>query len=118
MKTILVIDDDDGIRIMISTVMKKEGFGILEADNGAEGLDIAKERLPDLIISDVMMSGMNGFMLREMLKDDSETAKIPFILMTGMAMNAGAWKADSHVEYITKPFIMPDLIALIKRKLS
>ncbi|MFA6468206.1 MAG: response regulator [Bacteroidota bacterium] len=118
MKTILVVDDDDGIRTMISTVFKREGYGILETDNGADAVDIVNEQHPDLIICDVMMENMNGFMVREMLKDNPETAKIPMIMMTGMATSAGAWEADKEVEYLKKPFLIPDLRLLIEKRIG
>ena len=117
MKRILIIDDDENMRVMIKTVLKSSGYETLEADNGEDALEKIKEQLPDLIISDVMMANMNGFLLREAVKEDPKTARIPFILMTGLAMNAGAWKADPQVEYIEKPFIMPDLIAIMEKKL-
>ncbi|MFA6456625.1 MAG: response regulator [Bacteroidota bacterium] len=118
MKTLLVVDDDEGIRTMISTVFKREGYGILEADNGADAVDIANTQRPDLIICDVMMENMNGFMVREILKDNPDTAKIPMIMMTGMATSAGAWEADKQVEYLKKPFLIPDLRTLILKRVG
>ncbi|MFA5834029.1 MAG: response regulator [Bacteroidota bacterium] len=118
MKKILIVDDDDHMRILITTVFKASGFEMMEADNGGDALEMIKNNSPDLIISDVMMDNMNGFMLREELKSDPKLANIPFILMTGMAMTAGAWEADPTVGYIVKPFIMPDLLAIVEKKLS
>ncbi len=115
-KKILVIDDDDGMRTLITTVLKAKGCETFEADNGDDALVIAREHHPDMIISDVMMANMNGFMLRAELSDDPATADIPVILMTGMATGAGAWEADPSVDYLIKPFIMPDLLALIEKK--
>lgn len=118
MKKILIVDDEESMRMMMRTILKTKGYIILESDNGEDALEMIRQQSPDIIISDVMMDNMNGFLLREAVKEDPDTAKIPFILMTGLAANAGAWEADSHVDYITKPFIMPDLIQLIERRLN
>ena len=61
---------------------------------------------------------MNGFMLREFLLQDQLTARIPMILMTGLANNAGAWESDPFVEYIIKPFSIEQLISIVNRKLQ
>lgn len=118
MKTVLVIDDEDTLRMLLCREIKTAGYNVIESDNGEDALEMIKQQKPDLIISDVMMTNMNGFMLRQAITDDPEIANIPFIMMTGMAMNAGAWEADPDVDYIKKPFIIPDVIALINKRLK
>ena len=118
MKTILVVDDDDDIRKFMKIVLEKEGFSILEADDGSKALDLAKENLPDLIISDVMMENVNGFMLHELLRDEKTTAGIPMILVTGAAQRAGAWEADPSVRYLQKPVSIPDLLAAVRERMK
>jgi CheY-like chemotaxis protein len=118
MKKILIVDDDDDIRKFMKIVLEKESFEIFEANNGSTALDIARERLPDLIISDVMMENMNGFMLYELLRDEGRTAKIPMILVTGAAQQAGAWDSDPHVKYLQKPLSIPDFLSAVKEQLK
>jgi len=85
-KTILVVDDDEPVRKSISIALKlKGGFDTLEAEDGLIGLELAKQHHPDLIISDVIMENLNGFLMLETLKEFPETADIPIIMMTVQA---------------------------------
>ncbi|HEY6952762.1 MAG TPA: response regulator [Bacteroidota bacterium] len=115
MKKILVVDDEETFREMVIVMLKKEGYEILETDNGISAFELAKANVPDLIISDVMMYSGSGFILREFLKREPTTAAIPLILMSGHAQEAGAWGSDPDVEYLQKPFGQPDLMAAVKR---
>jgi DNA-binding NtrC family response regulator len=115
---ILVVDDEAIFREMVMTMLKLQGYETMEADNGMSAFELAKANVPDLIISDVMMYSGSGFMLREFLKKEALTAKIPLILMSGHAQNAGAWGSDSEVDYLQKPFSHEELIATVKRNLE
>lgn len=115
-KTVLVVDDDESVRKSVAfTLYLNRGFKILEAEDGLAGLDIAKKQKPDLIISDVFMDNLNGFMMLESLKADPETAQIPVIMMTSPAINAGAWKSGAAIEYLEKGFSLDDLLVVIDR---
>jgi len=118
MKTILVIDDEDDLRAMVVKALKEEGFEMIEADNGSSALTLAKNRRPDLIISDVIMDSGSGFMLEELLREDPETASIPLILMSGHAKHVGAWESDPEIGYLAKPFGLLELLAAVARKLG
>ena len=118
MAKILVVDDETSIRNMITAVLKSRGHQTIEADNGVTALDLIKTESPQLIISDVMMANMNGFMLREVLQQDQLTARIPMILMTGLASDAGAWESDPSVKYLSKPFKIAELMSLVNQKLE
>lgn len=118
MKKILVVDDEEEYRGAVVAILKGGGYTSLEADNGIDALEIALKEQPALIISDVMMSSANGFMLREFLKQDKRTAEIPLVLMTGKAQKAGAWDSDPDIDYLAKPFTAEDLLAVVDRNLS
>ncbi len=118
MAKILVVDDEASIHNMISMVLTSQGHTVLEADNGVTALDMIKTQFPQLIISDVMMSNMNGFMLREILQQDPLTARIPMIMMTGNSKTAGAWQSDPEIDYLAKPLTVPELTALVKQRLQ
>jgi CheY-like chemotaxis protein len=118
MAKILVVDDEPSIRNMITAVLRSKGHDPIEADNGITALDLIKTHSPRLIISDVMMANLNGFMLREILQQDQLTARIPMIMMTGLAKDAGAWESDPSVDYLSKPFKISDLMALVNAKLK
>lgn len=118
MAKILVVDDEASIRNMISAVLRSKGHEPIEADNGITALDMVKHHSPQLIISDVNMVNMNGFMLREILQQDLLTARIPMIMMTGIAKDAGAWQSDPSVQYLSKPFKIAELMALVNENLN
>lgn len=115
MKTILIVDDYKPILEFEKKVLIPEGFEILEAEDGSAALEIAKEKLPNLIISDVKMDNLNGFMLIEYLRDDPVTAKIPIILVTGVAQNAGMWDSDRNIGYLLKPVLPDQLLSAVKK---
>ena len=113
-KKILVVDDDEAVRKSISIALKlKGGFETLEAEDGLEGLELAKQEAPDLIISDVVMENLNGFLMLETLKEYPETANIPVIIMTNQAQSDKEWKTGAAVEYIAKGFTLEVLLSKV-----
>lgn len=116
MKKILVVDDEEMFRVMIVTALKRDGYETLEADNGLSAFEMANEHTPALIISDVMMYSGSGFILHEFLKKEPRTSHIPLILMSGQALDAGAWGSDPDVEYFEKPFSISELLSAVRRK--
>jgi len=113
-KKIMVVDDEDSFRKSIAIMLKiKGGFQVVEAEDGLMGLELARQHYPDLIISDVFMDNMNGFMMLENLMDDPQTAKIPVIMMTSAAQGAGAWNSCLAVHYLDKGFTLPQLLELV-----
>jgi CheY-like chemotaxis protein len=114
--TVLIIDDDPAARNITRRVLSREGYGVIEASDGAEGLRMAKEHRPDLITLDILMPGMDGWAVLAGLKADPALAAIPVILQTiledrnmGFALGAS--------EYLTKPIDRKRLAALVKRYL-
>ena len=118
MKKIIIVDDDADMRTGISSILKMNGFAVIEADNGMDALDMISAQKPDLIISDVTMPNMNGFMLREALKSNPETVNIPMIMISGYAKDAGAWGTDSGIDYLSKPFSFDELMAVVVQRLK
>ena len=111
MPLIVVMDDDAGTRVLVSQVLKKEGFQVMAAEDGAKGLELIREYKPDLIVSDVQMPHMDGFAVLEAVRSDAALATIPVILLTSLqdrnymrqGMNTGA------DDYLTKPFAPQEL---------
>ena len=118
MKKILIVDDEPTIRFAIMMVLGEKGFETLEADNGDSALELATTERPDVIISDVMMDNLNGFLLAELLQKEERTSSIPIILMTGAAQAAGAWDTDPDVQYLQKPFSADVLLNAVERATS
>lgn len=82
--TILIIDDSAENRLLLSSQLSMEGYEILQAEGGSDGIETAREKNPDLILLDVMMPEMNGFVACERLKEAPETSGIPIIMVTAL----------------------------------
>ena len=119
-KKILVIDDEEWLREMVQLALRQKGFDVVEAENGAVGIEIARKELPDLILCDVNMERVDGYLTLSALRNEPTTASIPFILMTGMANSAGMRHgmelgAD---DYLPKPFAIDALYAAVDARLK
>jgi len=120
MSKILVIDDESWLREMIRLALEQQGFEVVEAMDGAEGIAQAREQLPDLILCDVNMDKAGaGYATLAKLRENPSTAAIPFILMTGLADAAGMRHgmdlgAD---DYLPKPFKVDELYATVQARL-
>ncbi|MBI4833391.1 MAG: response regulator transcription factor [Planctomycetes bacterium] len=116
MKTILVIDDEKDLIKLIEHHLSKEGFLVIGAKDGIQGLEIIRKHKPDLILLDIMLPGMDGLEVCKRLKISAESSKIPVIMLT-----AKAQETDKVVglelgadDYITKPFSPRELVARVK----
>jgi ligand-binding sensor domain-containing protein/DNA-binding response OmpR family regulator/nitrogen-specific signal transduction histidine kinase len=108
--TILIVEDNTEVREFISSSLKQT-YHILEAENGQEGVNLAMERIPDIIVSDVMMPVMDGLELCRILKTDARTSHIPIILLTARSGNiheVNGLKTGAEA-YLTKPFSVNSL---------
>ena len=120
MEKILVVDDENDLIMMVQMRLETNGYEVISANDGEEGLEKAKSENPDLIILDVMMPKMDGYETCSLLKNDAQCNKIPIILFTGKAkdefMKIGQMAgADA---FITKPFESPVLLAKIEELLK
>jgi signal transduction histidine kinase len=120
MKRILVIDDEEWLREMVHLALAHKGFEVVEAENGAVGIEKARKELPDLILCEVNMEKVDGYLTLSALRSEPATAAIPFILMTGRADNAGMRHgmelgAD---DYLPKPFTIDALYAAVEARLK
>lgn len=111
--TILIIDDEPALRLGLAAKIKRQGYDVATACDGKDGLQKAREILPDLIVSDVMMPPPNGFELRKLMARDPQLASIPFIFLTartGIDDRVNGIR-DGADDYITKPFETEELLA-------
>src|SRR3954464_1396881 len=120
MNKILVIDDEEWLREMVHLALSQKGYEVVEAANGAIGLQVAVKELPDLILCDVNMEKMDGYRTLSSMRSEPATASIPFILMTGLADQAGMRHgmelgAD---DYLPKPFTIEALYAAGEARLK
>ena len=113
--TVLVIDDEDPIRLLCRVNLEAEGTTVLEAENGHVGLELAKQELPDAILLDVMMPGLDGWTVAERLLEDDATRRIPVIFLTARAdvRDRARGLGAGGLDYITKPFNPVELADLV-----
>jgi putative two-component system response regulator len=117
-KKILIVDDDESLRKSAAITLQVKGYDVLEAEDGMMGLDMTQAHHPQLVITDVYMPGMNGFMLAESIRSDEALKDTKIILMTSAAQAAGAWKSEQDVTYLDKGFSLPDLVDLVTKILG
>lgn len=120
MPTILVIEDDATILEQVVEILMLDHYNILSADNGQDGVALAKRHLPDLVICDVMMPLLDGYGTLEALREDPTTAAIPFIFLTARAEMNELRKGMHHGadDYIAKPFSPDDLLKAVETRLE
>lgn len=120
MKRILVIEDQPQMLRNLSLMLEMEGYEVFTAENGRIGVELALEKLPDLVICDVMMPELDGHGVIQALRAESATATTPFIFLTARSdrddvrngMNSGA------DDYLVKPVPRKDLLAAIETRLA
>ena len=115
-KKVLVIDDEEDIRELLDYNLRREGYKVLLAVDGNEGIKTIRDQKPDLIILDLMLPGLDGLDVCRIVKNDKELSNIPIIMLTAKGeeediINGLELGAD---DYITKPFSVYVLIARIK----
>ncbi len=115
-QTILVVDDETDLLDLIEYNLHKEGFKVLKAENGEEGIKVAKEHRPDLILLDIMMPKMDGLEAVEIMRKDEDLQKTPIIFLTARSDEKteidGLNKGGD--DYITKPISTTKLVSRIK----
>ncbi len=119
-KKILIIEDEADLRANIASFLLAEGYEVFVAEDGKQGVDIAIQELPDIVVCDIAMPEMDGFGTLFSLRENVTTSHIPFIFLTasnrvydrkfGFELGAN--------DYITKPFTFDSLLAAIDRRLS
>ncbi len=119
MPKVLVVEDEKNILELVRFNLEKEGFTVLTALDGSQGLELAREEKPDLIVLDVMLPGMNGLEVCRELQREYETREIPIIMLSARAEEVDKvlgleMGAD---DYITKPFSPRELVARVKARL-
>jgi CheY-like chemotaxis protein len=91
-KTILIVDNDGDVRFAFATALNHDGYNVVEAENGASGVELAQHVLPDLVLMDIRMPRMNGVEATERLRADERTRDIPVVAVTG-ELRAGTAQA-------------------------
>jgi DNA-binding response OmpR family regulator len=118
-KKILIIDDEVDFAIAVKVNLEANGYLVASADNGKAGIETVKKWSPDLILLDLVMPEMNGFLVLSELKKDPYTATIPVIMLTAKTESEYATDAGSlgALGYVSKPIKMHELEAAIRKYL-
>lgn len=117
-KKILIVDDQYGIRVLLNEILQKDGYKTFQAGSGVQALAIVKKDLPDLVILDMKIPGMDGLEILKRLKEFNSSIKV--IMMTAYgeldmineAMKRGA------ITHFSKPFDIDEVRSVIKKQLS
>ena len=116
MARILIVDDSPTEVHVFKSILEKNNFTVISADNAEAGISMAKSEKPDLVLMDVVMPGMNGFQATRALTKDPETSSIPIIIVTTKDQETDrVWGLRQGAkDYISKPVSEDDLISKIK----
>jgi diguanylate cyclase (GGDEF)-like protein len=120
MNKILVIEDERAIRINLLKLLGAEGFHVIAAENGKDGVQLARTEPPDLIICDILMPELDGYGVLRTLQQDPVTATIPFIFLTAKS-DRSDWRQGMNLgadDYLTKPFTRAELLEAIASRLQ
>ena len=120
MPTILIIEDDAVTRLVLTGVFRQQGLEVLQAANGEEGILVARNGRPDVIVSDVNLPAMDGFAVLNCLRKDPITATIPFILVTANSNEADQRRARQSGAngYLSKRIQPSELQALVSKHIQ
>ena len=120
-KKILVVEDDKSLRTLLTDILKKEGFEVFTAEDGIQGLKIAKERNPDLILLDLEMPGIGGLAVLKKLRDDDTTKDTSVIILSNDANTETISEAVGRkvLTYLVKTDLeLADVVDKIKKTLG
>lgn len=120
-KKILVVDDEPNIVKMVESRLKANGYDVISAFDGKEGIEKAKQNKPDLIVLDILMPEMDGTAVAEELKKDAQLRGIPIIFLTCL-VEKGEIRDNEHMIggnlFIAKPFEPDELLSMINQSIS
>jgi len=116
-KKVLVVDDEPEIAMLLQIYLEKEGYNVIKAFSGEEAVIVAQQEKPDIIILDIMMDKMDGFEVLQELKDKSDTADIPVIILSIVSDEYKGMKLGA-VDYLTKPINVKKLTKTIRDALK
>ena len=120
MKKILIVDDEQDIVESLKFVLENYNYACYCAYNGEDGLKLAREISPDLIILDVMMPRINGYKISRLLKFDTKYKNIPILMVTARSQEEDKLIGEETGadEYITKPFDLDEVVKIVQKYLE
>ena len=117
---VLIVDDNEQLLNVLQMILESRGYEVISCGNAEQALNYVKDNIPDLIVSDIMMPGLNGFGLHSEIQKDPRLCDVPFLFLTALSdpLEVRAGKEAGVDEYLTKPFSPDDLVSAIRGKLS
>ncbi|MGM0604029.1 MAG: response regulator transcription factor [Bacillota bacterium] len=119
MSKILVVDDEKNIRLVVGKSLEKAGFDVVYAVDGVEAVAQANKFNPDLVLLDLRLPKMNGFLVLEALKSDTSTEEIPVIILSALSEEDDVQKVISlgAEDFLVKPISQSDLLAAVEENI-
>ncbi len=120
MKKVLLVDDESNILLAVTMCLEGEGYEVITAVDGVEAVGLAFDSEPDIVLLDVRIPKLNGFLVCKALKEDARTKEIPIIFLSARAEEEDIRKGLSlgAVDYLVKPIEPDDLIDRVKNYLT
>lgn len=118
-RTVLIVEDHDSNRKLLSVLLGRLGYQVLAAADGQAGLELADKHLPDLVLMDIQLPRLDGFAAATALKQQERTRPIPVVIMTAFALKSEQerWMSSGAEAFLAKPVHLQDLTATIERLL-
>lgn len=118
LRSILVVDDDDPVRVMLARLLRTQGYTVRQASNARDARSAIEETLPDLVISDIVMPGESGIELRRTIAQ--KWPSLPVILISGYSAEGPAEFAAraANTTFVQKPFAADQLLSLVEQVLA
>ena len=120
MARILIVDDSPTEMYKLTAMLEKNGHQVLKAENGGDGVALARQEKPDVVLMDIVMPGLNGFQATRQLSKDPETSHIPVVIVTTKDQETDrVWgKRQGARDYLTKPIDEATLMKTLKTVLA
>ncbi len=118
-KTILIVDDEPDLIEIAQTYLEEAGYKILSATDGLKGLKMAKELKPDLILLDIVMPGMDGLEMLQVLRGTPGLSTTPVIMLTAKGRTDNIFESERlhAVDFLIKPFVVEELLETVRKAL-
>ena len=117
MSTVLIVEDNEKNMKLARDILQAKGYETVEAVTGEEGVKLAKEKKPDLVLMDIQLPGMNGIEAFKQLRADAKTARIPVIALTASVTptDRSQITAAGFDAFVSKPISLKEFVATVKR---
>ncbi|RCW47746.1 MULTISPECIES: response regulator [unclassified Halanaerobium] len=119
MKKILLVDDEKNIRLVVGKSLEKAGYDVIYAVDGVDAVEKANEANPDLVLLDLRLPKMNGFLVLEALKSDAATEEIPVVIVSALSEEDDIQKTISlgAEDFLVKPINQSDLLSAVEKNI-